>query len=453
MSLRAISPLDGRYHNKLTQLEPYFSEYALMRYRVLVEVTWLRHLSEEDEIADVRPLTETEIQFLTDLHANFDDDSAQAVKDIEREINHDVKAIEYYIKGQMASTSLADLREFVHFACTSEDINNLAYAMMVRDGLLDVWLESAYALVGIVSDHAEVLRDTSMLAHTHGQPASPTTMGKELAVFVYRWQRQVTQLENQPHLGKFSGAVGAFNAHQIAYPDADWVTIGRTFVERFGLVYNPLTTQIESHDYLAEIFHMLIRFNSITLDLCRDMWTYISMGYFSQRTIEGEVGSSTMPHKVNPIDFENAEANLGLSNSILAHLAEKLTVSRLQRDLSDSSALRNIGVGIAHSQLALISAQRGLSKVAINPVAINADLDQAWQTLAEAIQMVLRKSAYPDPYEALKQLTRGVTVTPEQIRAFVSDLPIAEADKARLLALTPATYTGLASDLVDFIGE
>lgn len=453
MSIRAISPIDGRYHSKTKSLNDYFSEYALMKYRVTVEIAWLEHLSNEADIPEVRALTASESEFLQAITTDFDDSAAEKIKEIERRTNHDVKAVEYYIKDCIAETSLADLSEFIHFACTSEDINNLSHAMMLRDGLLNVWLEQARELVDSITEKAELLRDTSILAHTHGQPASPTTMGKELAVYVYRLQRQLKQLGNQEYLGKFSGAVGAFNAHLSAYPDADWLDITKRFVENFGLVFNPLTTQIESHDYLAETFHILIRFNSILLDFCRDMWTYISMGYFKQRTIAGEVGSSTMPHKVNPIDFENAEANIGLSNSILSHLADKLMVSRLQRDLSDSSALRNLGVGIAHSHIALQSALKGISKVDINQTAIDADLVDAWEVLAEPIQTVLRKVRYPNPYEKLKELTRGVKITQADIQEFVDSLPLDEADKARLREMTPATYTGMASDLVDIIRD
>lgn len=453
MNIRAISPIDGRYHGKTQSLNQYFSEYALMKYRVTVELAWLRQLAEEDDIRDVRALRDDELELLRRLVSEFDDAQAERIKAIERKTNHDVKAVEYYIKGCLADTSLADLSEFVHFACTSEDINNLAQAMMLRDGLADVWLQEAHELVATVAEKADLLRDVAMLARTHGQAATPTTLGKELAVFVYRWERQMRQIDNQEFLGKFNGAVGAFNAHVAAYPDADWQAIARRFVESFGLTYNPLSTQIEPHDYLAEIFHKIIRFNTILLDFCRDMWTYISMGYFKQTTVADEVGSSTMPHKVNPIDFENAEANLGLSNSILAHLGEKLMVSRLQRDLSDSSALRNLGVGIAHSHIALQSARKGLGKVEMNPIAIDADLDGAWEVLAEAIQTVLRKANYPNPYEKLKELTRGVGITQADIQAFVESLPIDEQDKARLLALTPATYIGLASDLVDVIGD
>ncbi|MEO1643952.1 MAG: adenylosuccinate lyase [Chloroflexota bacterium] len=454
MSHRAISPIDGRYQRKTDTLNPYLSEYALMKHRVLVECKWLAHMASTESISDVRALTDTEDALLQNIIDTFDDTAADRIKTIERTTNHDVKAVEYYIKEQIADTSLADLSEFIHFACTSEDINNLSYAMMVRDALADVWIQEAYELVETVAEKAELLRETPMLSRTHGQPASPTTLGKELAVFVHRWQRQLRQLDNQEFLGKFNGAVGAFNAHVAAYPDADWETIARVFVESFGLTYNPLTTQIETHDALAETFHAMMRFNTITLDFCRDMWTYISMGYFKQQAVEGEVGSSTMPHKVNPIDFENAEANVGISNSIMGHLAEKLSVSRLQRDLSDSSALRNIGVGIAHSYIALQSTLKGMSKVAADETKLRADLDDAWEVLAEPIQTVLRKAGYDKPYEMLKELTRGARITAEDIQAFVDGLDKLPAeDKARLQALTPATYIGIASELVDRIGD
>lgn len=451
MSLKAISPIDGRYASKTAILGESLSEYALMKYRTLIEIRWLLHLSRCDALPELRHFSEKENAFLEKLAASFNESSAERIKAIERTTNHDVKAVEYYLKEQIAGTSLEDISEFLHFACTSEDINNLSHALMIRDSLRDVWIPEAEGFLQKVSDLAYELRDRAILAHTHGQPASPTTMGKELAVFVYRWQRQLKQLEAQEYLGKFNGAVGAFNAHLAAYPDADWEDISRSFIESFGLTYNPLTTQIESHDWMAECFHSLIRFNNILLDFCRDCWAYISMGYFKQRTIAGEVGSSTMPHKVNPIDFENAEANLGISNAMLEHLANKLTISRLQRDLSDSSALRNMGVGIAHSLIALQSALKGLGKLAINPSVIEANLNNAWEVLAEPIQTVLRKAGYPNPYEKLKELTRGQAISAEAIRAFVESLPIEQADKERLQAMRPETYTGLASKLVEKI--
>lgn len=451
MSIRAISPIDGRYHNKTAALSQHFSEWGLIRARVTIEVRWLQHLSQNNDIPELRTFTEEEHTFLNNIVINFSDEDGENIKTIEGRTNHDVKAVEYFIKEKIAESSLADVSEFVHFACTSEDINNLSYAIMVRDALHEVWLNQAHEFVAQVASLADALRDISILAHTHGQPATPTTMGKELAVFVYRWQRQLKQLDQQEILGKFNGAVGAYNAHLAAYPDADWQTISRTFVESFDLTWNPLTTQIESHDWLAEVFHNMMRFNNILLDYCRDMWTYISMGYFKQRTVAGEIGSSTMPHKVNPIDFENAEANVGLSNAMLEHLGSKLAVSRLQRDLSDSSALRNIGVGFAHSLIALQSAIKGTSKVDINLQAISEDLDPAWEVLAEPIQTVLRKVGYPNPYEKLKELTRGLAITQEEIHAFVDSLPIPDEDKARLHQMTPSSYIGLASELVSHI--
>jgi adenylosuccinate lyase len=449
MSLKAISPIDGRYASKTAILGESLSEYALMKYRTLIEIRWLLHLSNCDAIPELRLFTEQERSFLEKLAASFDESSAERIKTIERTTNHDVKAVEYYLKEQIKGTSLEDVSEFLHFACTSEDINNLSHALMIRDSLHDVWLPEAHGFVGKVSSLAHELRDLAILAHTHGQPATPTTMGKELAVFVYRWQRQLKHLEAQEYLGKFNGAVGAFNAHLAAYPKADWELISRSFVESFGLTYNPLTTQIESHDWMAETFHSLIRFNNILLDFCRDCWSYISMGYFKQKTVAGEVGSSTMPHKVNPIDFENAEANVGISNATLEHLANKLAVSRLQRDLSDSSALRNMGVGIAHSLIALQSALKGVGKLAIHPATIEAELNEAWEVLAEPIQTVLRKAGYPNPYEKLKELTRGHSITEADIRAFVEGLPIEESDKTRLLEMRPESYIGLAAALVD----
>lgn len=447
MAHRAISPLDGRYGSKTEPLADYLSEWALMKYRVKVEVCWLLAMSNNPQMPEVRTLTDDEQRLLNTLVDKFDDTSASAIKTIERTTNHDVKAAEYFIKDQIADTSLADVSEFVHFCCTSADINNLSYALMVKDAIYHVWLPEAEALVSQLASLAESLADMPMLARTHGQPATPTTMGKELAVFVYRLQRQLKQLRQQEYLGKFSGAVGAYNAHLVAYPDLDWVSISQDFVGSLGLTHNPLTTQIEPHDFLAEIAHNLMRFNTILLDLCRDMWMYISINYFKQRVVKGEVGSSTMPHKVNPIDFENAEANAGISNATLSHLADKLPVSRLQRDLSDSSAMRNLGVGIGHSYLMLQSAQKGMSKVDINPLALSADLDDAWEVLGEAVQTILRKYQIPNAYEQLKELTRGSRITRQSLQEFVNTLDIPDSDKTQLLNLTPATYIGLADKI------
>ncbi len=446
--LDALSPLDGRYRTMVQDLTGYFSEGALIRFRVLVEVEWLRLLTERAEIDRVRPLTSSEEHLLDALVANFDDTQAERVKAIEKVTRHDVKAVEYYLRERLEVTSLADLREYIHFCCTSEDVNNLAYSLMLKHGIEQIWTPIARDLLDQVVNLASQTRDVAMLARTHGQAATPTTMGKELAVFVYRWQRQLAQLGQAEYLGKFNGAVGNFNAHVAAYPDAPWEEIARQFVERLGLTYNPLTTQIESHDFLAEIFHALIRFNTITLDFVRDMWTYISLGYFKQKVVGHEVGSSAMPHKVNPIDFENAEANLGISTTLLDHLATKLPVSRLQRDLSDSSALRNVGVALGHAVVALKSTQTGLTKIAVNRQVIEQDLIDAWEVLAEAIQTVMRNVGYDNPYDRLKQLTRGTTITADEIRGFIDSLDLPAADKERLRGLTPAGYIGLASELV-----
>jgi adenylosuccinate lyase len=447
MSLTAISALDGRYARSTRALAPYFSEFALIRFRALVEVEWLKTLAAEPAVPEVRAFAPEEIGFLDGLIAALDEGEAALVKEIERTTNHDVKAVEYYLKRKLEGTSLADAREWLHFSCTSEDINNLSHALMLKGGMTEVFLPRAEALVAGVAELAAATVETPMLARTHGQPASPTTLGKELAVFVSRWRRQLRGLWASEYLGKFNGAVGNFNAHASAYPDAPWPAIAERFVTGLGLTYNPLTTQIESHDYMAELFHGLARFNNVLLDFDRDVWSYISLGYFRQRTVAGEVGSSTMPHKVNPIDFENSEANVGLANALLEHLAGKLAVSRLQRDLSDSSAIRSMGAGVAHSLLAVEAATRGLKKLTVGHAALEADLNAAWETLAEPIQTVMRKAGMENSYERLKALTRGATITEGDIRAFVSELDLPDDDRARLLALTPATYIGLATEL------
>ncbi len=445
--LQALSPLDGRYATATEPLRPFFSEAALIKFRVHVEIEWLLMLSDSDEITGVRDFSRDEIKTLRAINANFSDDDAARVKAIEKTTNHDVKAVEYFLKEQLEGTSLEDAREWIHFACTSEDINNLAHALMLQGGVNEVWLPAAFAVVNKVAELADEWAEVPMLARTHGQSASPTTVGKELAVFVARFNRQLEQIQNQEYLGKINGAVGNFNAHVAAYPDANWPQIVRDFVGSLGLTYNPLTTQIESHDAIAELFQSLMRFNTIAIDLARDIWTYVSQGYFKQRVIAGEVGSSTMPHKVNPIDFENAEANLGLGNAMLDHLANKLPISRLQRDLTDSSALRNMGVGIGYSLVALSSLGRGLGKLELNEAALSRDLDNAWEVLAEPIQTVMRKAGIANPYEKLKELTRGATMDEATIRAFIESLELEADDKARLLAMTPATYIGLAPQL------
>lgn len=449
MTIRAITPLDGRYAAQVSGLADHLSEWALIRRRVQVEVEWLLEMADCDAIADMRALTSGERALLRALADDFDDDAAMRVKQIERATNHDVKAVEYYIRERLAETTLADVCEWVHFCCTSEDINNLAYALMLKGAMWEEWLPQAEALVDGVAALADDTAATPLLARTHGQPASPTTLGKELAVFVYRWRRQLRQIRGAEYLGKFNGAVGSYNAHAIAYPNADWQGIARRFVERLGLTHNPLTTQIEPHDYLAEIFHALMRFNAITLDFDRDMWAYISIGVFRQKPIAEEVGSSTMPHKVNPINFENSEANIGVSSALLEHLAAKLPVSRLQRDLTDSSALRNLGPAIGHGVVGLRSALRGLRQVAVDDALLAAELDDAWEVLAEAVQTVMRKRGGEDAYERLKAFTRGRRITQADLRAFIADIELPADDKARLLELTPSGYTGIAAALVE----
>lgn len=453
MSLKSISPLDGRYEAAVAPLADFFSEYALIRYRVIVELQWLLVMSEQPEIAEVRAFTEEERSLLTQWMAEFGPEQAQRVKEIESTTRHDVKAVEYYLRERLRETSLRDVEEFVHFCCTSEDINNLAYGVMLKDAVEAQWLPLARKMVGHVAGLAESTRATPLLSRTHGQPASPSTLGKELAVFVSRWRRQLRQIEGQEYLGKFNGAVGCYNTHVVVYPGAPWTEISRKLVERLGLTWNPLTTQIEPHDYMAELFHAVIRFNTILLDFDRDVWTYISLGYFRQRVVQGEVGSSTMPHKVNPIDFENSEANVGISSALLDHLASKLSVSRLQRDLSDSSALRNVGVGIGHSLLALQSTLRGLGRLEVDQAALQADLEDAWEILAEPIQTVMKRVGYADAYERLKQLTRGARITREALQGFVRNLGLPEEDEQRLLALTPSAYIGIGPELVDYQAE
>ena len=453
MSVTAISPIDGRYAALTADLMADFSEFALIKCRVRVEVEWLQFLAELPGVTDLRALTEGEQAFLSALAADFDPAQADRVKEIEQTTRHDVKAVEYYLQEKLRSTTLADTIPFIHFCCTSEDINNLAYAQMLQLGITQKWLPLAHRMTDRVATMAAEQRDVAMLAHTHGQPASPTTLGKELAVFVHRWRRQLRQIEALEYLGKFNGTVGNFHTHSVAYPDLPWEELSRQFVERLGLTFNPLTTQIESHDTIAELAHALVRFNTILLGFDQDVWTYISLGYFKQRVVAGEVGSSTMPHKVNPINFENSEANLGVSNALLTHLSTKLPISRMQRDLTDSSALRNIGTAIAHSYVSLHATLRGLSVLEVSPIALARDLDPAWEVLAEPVQTVMRRAGVPDAYEKLKDLTRGAGITRDALREFISALDLNEDDKQRLLALTPATYTGLASSLVRHIEE
>ena len=447
--ITAISPIDGRYASKVDELTDAFSEYALIRNRVLVEVLWLKALCAESGIAECRALSADEVAQLDNLVAGFTVAEAEKVKTIERTTNHDVKAVEYYLKEQIAGTSLEELGEFIHFACTSEDINNLSHALMLKDGLA-VLLPVQQELVSALRTFADEWKAVPMLARTHGQTASPTTIGKELAVFADRLDRQVAQAEAVQLLGKLNGAVGNYNAHLSAYPQVDWIALAGGVIEgQLGLVQNQYTTQIEPHDYMAELFDALARFNTILTDLDRDIWTYISMAYFGQKTIAGEVGSSTMPHKVNPIDFENSEGNLGLANALFGHLSAKLSISRLQRDLTDSTVLRNMGVGFGYSLIAYRSTLKGFSKLKINEHVLAADLDHAWEVLAEPIQTVMRKHGIEKPYEKLKELTRGKDgITETTIRAFIETLEIPAEDKQRLLDLTPAAYIGRAIETV-----
>jgi adenylosuccinate lyase len=451
--LTALSPLDGRYASKTSELTAIFSEYGLIRYRVTVEVRWILALCAEPKIAEARALTPDEIALLEGIITGFSEADAQRVKDIEKTTNHDVKAVEYFLKEKFAGTSLEPLSEFLHFACTSEDINNLSHALQLRDGLKAV-TASQKKIIDALKALVTESRDVPMLARTHGQTASPTTVGKEIAVFVKRLQTQSAKLADVSILGKLNGAVGNYNAHLSAYPDVDWPALSRGIIEdELGLKQNPLTIQIEPHDYMAELFHAMMRWNTILLDLDRDIWTYISMAYFGQRTIEGEVGSSTMPHKVNPIDFENSEGNLGLANAIFDHMAAKLPVSRLQRDLTDSTVLRNMGTAFGYSMIAYASTLKGLSKLKLNRDRLAADLDSAWEVLAEPIQTVMRKVAIEEPYEKLKALTRGHAVTQETIREFLENLDLPKDDKDRLLAMRPADYIGIARELADQVAD
>ena len=445
-SLTAISPIDGRYGGKTQALRDIFSEFGLVKRRLQVEVRWLQAMSLHPGISEVPRLSERANNLLEKLLSDFSIEDAEKVKEIEATTNHDVKAVEYFLRDAIQSdTELSAISEFLHFSCTSEDINNLCHALMLRECRDLHLLPMLDSLLQSLAEIAETHANTAMLSRTHGQTASPTTLGKEIAIFIHRIHRQLEQLKNQPILGKFNGAVGNFNAHLAAYPELDWMTISRDFVESLGLDWNPHTTQIESHDYIAEYFACLARVNNILLDLCRDIWAYISIGYFQQKLVEGEVGSSTMPHKVNPIDFENAEGNLGIANSLFHHLGDKLAVSRWQRDLSDSTALRNIGVGLAHSQIALQSCIKGLAKLQVNTKAISADLDNSWEVIAEPLQTVMRKHGIEQSYEKLKSLTRGESIQQSDIHDFVNELDIDEKSREQLLALTPSSYVGNAS--------
>lgn len=449
-SLTALSPVDGRYGSKTASLRAYFSEYGLIKYRVTVEVRWLQQLATTTAITEVPPLSDDAHRFLDELVANFSEQDAQRVKDIERTTNHDVKAVEYFIKEKIAEHSeLHAVSEFVHFACTSEDINNLSYALMLKNAREQVLLPEMQQLMDEIKTLAIRYKHIPLLSRTHGQPASPSTMGKEMANVYIRLQRQFKQIADVALMGKINGAVGNYNAHLSAYPDVDWHAFSEQFVTSLGLTWNAYTTQIEPHDYIAELFDALARFNTILMDFDRDIWGYISLGHFKQKTIAGEIGSSTMPHKVNPIDFENSEGNIGIANAIYQHLASKLPLSRWQRDLTDSTVLRNIGVGCAHSLIAFQATMKGISKLEVNEQHLRDELDQNWEVLAEPIQTVMRRYGIEKPYEKLKELTRGKRVDGPGMATFIDSLTLPDAVKTQLKALTPASYIGRAEAFVD----
>ena len=446
-TLTAVSPVDGRYGSKTMLLRAIFSEFGLIRYRVLIEIRWLQALSAATDIPEVPAFSEHANAVLNGIAEGFSEPDAQRVKNIERTTNHDVKAVEYFIKEKIAGNDeLMAVSEFVHFACTSEDINNIAHALMLRDGRSEILLPQVDDVIAAIRALARDYADVPMLSRTHGQPASPTTLGKEMANFAYRLERQRAHIAGTEILGKINGAVGNYNAHLSAYPDKDWPAFAKAFVEAFDIGWNPYTTQIEPHDYIAEMFDGLARLNTVLIDFSRDIWSYISLGYFRQKTVAGEVGSSTMPHKVNPIDFENAEGNLGIANALFAHLATKLPVSRWQRDLTDSTVLRNLGVGIAHTSIALQSLQRGMGKLEIDEHRLSEELVANWEVLAEPIQTVMRRYGIEKPYEKLKELTRGHRITAEQIAEFIRGLDMPDEAKSALAALTPTTYLGNAGE-------
>ena len=446
-TLTAVSPIDGRYGGKSADLRPIFSEFGLIRHRVQVEVRWLQALAAHESITEVPAISEHAQNILNGIVDNFSQDDAQRIKNIERTTNHDVKAVEYFLKEKITGNEeLEAISEFIHFACTSEDINNLSHALMLREGRGQVLLPQMDEVIEAIRKLAHDLADQPMLCRTHGQPASPSTMGKEMANVVYRLQRQREQIAGLQMLGKINGAVGNYNAHLAAYPELEWPAFAQAFVESLGLTWNPYTIQIEPHDYIAELFNAVARFNTILIDFCRDVWSYISLGYFKQKTVAGEVGSSTMPHKVNPIDFENGEGNLGIANALFGHLAAKLPISRWQRDLTDSTVLRNLGVGFAHTSIALQSTLRGISKLDANAEAMLADLDNNWEVLAEPIQTVMRRYGIDKPYEKLKELTRGQRITTEDLQVFIDKLEIPDQAKQLLKSMTPMSYIGNAAE-------
>ncbi len=446
-ALSAVSPIDGRYGSKTSALRAIFSEFGLIKYRVQVEVRWLQQLANHPGISEVPAFSAATNNFLEQLLTEFDESHAAAVKGIESTTNHDVKAVEYFLKDYFSDNEeLNAAGEFVHFACTSEDINNLSHALMLKTGRDEVLLPALENICSTLATLAHEFANQPMLSRTHGQTASPTTMGKELANVVARLRRQIEQIRAVQILGKVNGAVGNYNAHLSAYPDIDWQANAEQFITGLGLCLNPYTTQIEPHDYIAELFDAIARANTILIDLNRDIWAYISIGYFKQKTIAGEVGSSTMPHKVNPIDFENSEGNLGIANALLNHLAAKLPVSRWQRDLTDSTVLRNMGVGLGYSMIAYSSIEKGLSKLQLNAQSLSDDLDNSWEVLAEPIQTVMRRYGVPEPYEKLKALTRGQDITQASLSVFIKTLEIPESAKQELLAMTPQSYTGNAAE-------
>ncbi|MCL2900099.1 adenylosuccinate lyase [Brenneria tiliae] len=449
-SLTAVSPVDGRYGDKVSTLRAIFSEFGLLKFRVQVEVRWLQKLAACAEIREVPAFDADANAFLDRIVAEFDEQDAERIKTIERTTNHDVKAVEYFLKEKVASVpALHAVNEFIHFACTSEDINNLSHALMLDTARREVILPHWRKIIDALADLAQLYRDIPLLSRTHGQPATPSTIGKEFANVTYRMERQYRQLQQVEILGKINGAVGNYNAHIAAYPDVDWHRFSESFVNSLGIVWNPYTTQIEPHDYIAELFDCIARFNTILIDFDRDIWGYIALNHFKQRTIAGEIGSSTMPHKVNPIDFENSEGNLGLANAVLGHLAGKLPISRWQRDLTDSTVLRNLGVGIGYALIAYQATLKGISKLEVNRDHLSDELDHNWEVLAEPIQTVMRRYGIEKPYEKLKELTRGKRVDAAGIQVFIDGLDLPEAEKTRLKALTPANYIGRAIKMVD----
>ena len=446
-SLTAISPVDGRYGSKTEALRPYFSEYGLIRHRVLVEVRWLQALAAHEQIAEVPAFSADASQLLESLITDFSESDAARIKEIERTTNHDVKAVEYFLKEKVADNAeINKVNEFIHFACTSEDINNLAYGLMLKGGRDEVLIPQLEQINQTITTLAHDYAEDSLLSRTHGQPASPSTVGKEMANVAARLNRQIEQIKAVEMFGKINGAVGNYNAHYCAYPEVNWPEFAQNFVESLGLQWNPYTTQIEPHDYIAEMFDANCRYNTVLIDFCRDVWSYISLGHFKQKVIAGEVGSSTMPHKVNPIDFENAEGNLGIANAVMTHLAQKLPVSRLQRDLTDSTVLRALGVGLGHSMIAYQSALKGINKLELNEASIAAELDANWEVLGEAVQTVMRRHGIEKPYEKLKALTRGRRINANDMAEFIDTLELPDAVKEQLHSLTPANYLGNAID-------